>query len=84
MIRADVQSAVGAVTAPYAVLVVPLLVETGAYRDYIGRTLVVDCSEEIQIERVRHRNNLAEKSIRDIMANADRIGTQLARVGPAD
>ena len=78
MIRADVQSAVGAVTAPYAVLVVPLLVETGAYRDYIGRTLVVDCSEEIQIERVRHRNNLAEKSIRDIMATQASRAVRLA------
>ena len=82
MIRAEVQSAVAAVTtAPYAVLVVPLLVETGAYRELIGRTLVVDCTEEIQIERVRRRNNLEEKSVRDIMASQ---ATRAARLAAAD
>ena len=78
MIRAKVLSAVAAVTAPYAVLVVPLLVETGAYRELIGRTLVVDCSEETQIERVRHRNNLEEKAVRDIMASQASRATRLA------
>jgi dephospho-CoA kinase len=81
MIRAEVLSAVAAVTAPYAVLVVPLLVETGAYRELIGRTLVVDCTEEIQIERVRRRNNLEEKSVRDIMASQ---ATRAARLAAAD
>jgi dephospho-CoA kinase len=78
MIRAEVLSAIGASTAPYAVLVVPLLVETGAYREIIGRTLVVDCSEELQIERVQQRNNLAQNTIRAIMASQASRTTRLA------
>jgi dephospho-CoA kinase len=81
MIRAEVLSAVSAVTAPYALLVVPLLVETGAYRELIRRTLVVDCSEETQIERVGRRNNLDEKTVRGIMASQ---ATRAARLAAAD
>ena len=78
MIRAEVLSAIAASTGPYAVLVVPLLVETGAYRELIRRTLVVDCPEELQIERVRQRNNLAENTIRAIMASQASRAARLA------
>ena len=79
MIRAEVASALGAVNAPYAVLVVPLLVETGAYRDLARRTLVVDCSESAQIERVRLRSKLTEETIRGIMASQAGRAERLAR-----
>src|SRR5262245_38809287 len=45
--------------APYVVLVVPLLVESGAYRDIADRVLVVDCPEPIQIERTMARSGLS-------------------------
>ena len=54
---------------PYVVLVVPLLVETGAYADVIARIAVVDCPETLQIHRVRTRSGLDEARIRSIMAS---------------
>ena len=54
--------------APYVVLVVPLLIESGAYRERIDRLLVVDCDEAQQISRVMARSGLTEREVREIMA----------------
>ena len=54
--------------SPYVILAVPLLVETGAYRDRCQRIVVVDCPESLQISRVMARNGLTEVEIRAIMA----------------
>jgi len=69
MIRAEVDTAVGDAVGPYVVIVVPLLIETGAYRDLAQRTLVVDCSEQEQMTRVMQRNELAPDTVRAIMAS---------------
>jgi dephospho-CoA kinase len=79
MIRAAVDTAVKAAHGPYIVLVVPLLVETGAYRDLAERVLVVDCSEHDQINRVRLRSKLSEKTIRGILASQASRADRLAR-----
>lgn len=70
-IRAAVATAItGHANTPggYQIIVVPLLVETGAYQQLIQRTLVVDCPEEMQIQRVMQRAKLGETEIRAIMA----------------
>ncbi len=54
--------------APYAVLVVPLLVESKTYRTRVARVAVVDCAEEIQVARVMARSGLAPDEVRRIMA----------------
>jgi dephospho-CoA kinase len=54
--------------APYVMLVVPLLIESGAYRRHIDRILVVDCDEARQIARVMARSALGEEDVRRIMA----------------
>ena len=54
--------------APYVLLVVPLLLETGGYRDLIERVLVVDCDESLQISRAMQRSNLTADAVRAIMA----------------
>ncbi|MDO8932142.1 MAG: dephospho-CoA kinase [Rhodocyclaceae bacterium] len=54
--------------APYAVLVVPLLVESGRYRQRVARVAVVDCAEETQLDRVVARNGLARDEAARIMA----------------
>lgn len=59
--------------SPYGILVVPLLLERGGLTNIVDRVLVVDCTEEQQIERVRQRSGLAEDEVRAIMA------TQLSR-----
>ena len=48
---------------------VPLLVESGArWRAQVDRVLVVDCSEEIQIQRVMARNGLSRETVQSIIA----------------
>lgn len=54
--------------APYVVLVVPLLVESGDYRQRVGRIAVVDCDDEVRIARVAARNGLSRGDIERIMA----------------
>lgn len=55
-------------SAPYVVLVVPLLIESGDYRQRVDRILVVDCDEAVQVSRVMARSGLAEKEVLAIMA----------------
>ena len=64
--------------APYVVLAVPLLAETGAYRDFYDRVAVVDCPEALQIERVMTRSGLSEHEVRAIMANQASRAQRLA------
>jgi dephospho-CoA kinase len=67
-IRELARSRVMASSAPYVLLVVPLLLETGAYRDLIRRVLVVDCDELLQISRAMQRSKLTADAVRAIMA----------------
>ena len=59
---------VAASAAPYALLIVPLLVESADYRQRVDRILVIDCDEAVQIARVTARNGLAEKEVMAIMS----------------
>ncbi len=55
--------------APYTMLVVPLLLETGSYKEVVKRVLVVDSDEQLQIARTMQRASLSEEQVRAIMAN---------------
>lgn len=68
LIRAESQRRVAAASAPYVVLVVPLLIETPGYRGRVQRVLVVDCPEELQIERAGARSGLSSDEVRRIIA----------------
>ena len=63
MIRAESNRQLTASTSPYAILVVPLLVEGGKPRERVQRVLVVDCRPETQIERVMRRNGLPREQV---------------------
>lgn len=78
MIRAQVDNALAAATGPYVILVVPLLIETGAYKDVIRRMLVVDCDEEDQVRRTMERSGLSADEVRAIMAAQATRGQRLA------
>ncbi|MEW6313794.1 MAG: dephospho-CoA kinase [Pseudomonadota bacterium] len=68
-IRAAVAQRIAATEgAPYLILVVPLLLETGAYRHIVQRVLVVDCAETEQVARTMARSGLREEEVRAIMA----------------
>lgn len=69
MIRAEVDVAISRAQGAYVVVVLPLLIETGAYRALVQRVLVVDCSEELQVARVTKRSGLAPEAVRQIMAS---------------
>jgi dephospho-CoA kinase len=53
---------------PYVLLVVPLLVESGNYRERVNRVCVVDCPEEIQVARVTARSGLSPAEVQSIIA----------------
>ena len=73
LIRMEVARRAAIFSAPYGMIVVPLLLETGGYRETIQRILVVDCNEQDQIARAIARTGLDEQTVRAIMA------TQLPR-----
>ena len=54
--------------SPYVILAVPLLVESGAYRQRCQRIVAVDCPESLQMSRVMARSGLSEAEVRAIMA----------------
>lgn len=78
LIRAESRARVSAVRAPYAVLVVPLLLEAGSYRDIVDRVLVVDCNENTQIERTMARSRLPAEEVQAIMRMQLRRDQRLA------
>ena len=68
MIRDETDRRINAATGPYAILMVPLLFEKPALSGPYQRALVVDCPEEVQIERVMKRSGLTPDEVRSIMA----------------
>jgi dephospho-CoA kinase len=69
MIRTRTSELVQAARSPYVILMVPLLIESRDYRKRCQRIVVVDCPEELQVERVIARSGLAAAQVRAIMAN---------------
>ena len=66
MIRAEVEQQTIEAQGAYVIHVVPLLVESGRWN--FSRILVVDCDEQLQIQRVMQRDRLAEDLIKSIIA----------------
>ncbi len=48
---------------------VPLLVESNTWRQKVDRVLVVDCTPEVQIQRVMARNQLPRPAVEKIIAS---------------
>ena len=72
-IKAEMAHRAAAVTGPYLLLVIPLLIEGGA-RDDLDRILVVDAAEEAQLARLAARDGGSPDQARAI------LGAQAARV----
>lgn len=68
LIRARAGERLQASSAPYVVLVVPLLVETRGYADLVDRVALVDCDPEQQLARVLTREGMTATMARSIMA----------------
>lgn len=69
LIRHEAERLVADSTAPYVILVVPLLLESGAYHKLVRRVLVVDSDQDTRIDRLRRRNNLPREEILAIMSS---------------
>ena len=54
--------------APYCLLVVPLLVESGALLKLVDRVLVVDVPENLQRRRLQQRDGLSEDQVNAALA----------------
>ncbi len=68
LIRTQMLAQAETSTAPYLLLVVPLLFEAAGYLGLVQRTLVVDCPEALQVARAMQRSGLDEQTVRAIMA----------------
>ncbi|PWT76303.1 MAG: dephospho-CoA kinase [Proteobacteria bacterium] len=67
-IGAEVRSRVQQNLTPYVLILIPLLAETGAYRELLKRILVIDCDERLQIQRAMDRSGLTVEEVRSIIA----------------
>jgi len=80
-IRAATAAAAAIATGPYVIYAVPLLVESGTWRERVTRVLAVDCSEDTQVARVMKRNSMTADAVRAIMAAQ---ATRAQRLAAAD
>jgi dephospho-CoA kinase len=81
LIRAETEREQREAIGPYVIVVVPLLVESGSWKNRVNRVLAVDCSVETQISRVMNRNGFSREQVLAIIA---RQATREARLAAAD
>lgn len=70
MIRTSTDKALAseaALAAPYVILMVPLLFESGSYKTRIACAVVVDVDEATQIKRVKRTRGLAAAAVKRIL-----------------
>ncbi|MGD8711730.1 MAG: dephospho-CoA kinase [Thiohalophilus sp.] len=67
-IREVVQSRLAELDAPYCLIIIPLLSETGGY-PFLDRVLLVDAAEETQIARTMARDGLERQQVEQILAS---------------
>lgn len=78
LIRTESARRCRAANAPYVVLAVPLLIESGHWKERCDRVCVIDCPEAEQVRRVVARSGLAAEQVRAIMASQAPRQTRLA------
>lgn len=81
MIYATIKSAQQQISANYAIVDVPLLTELPDFQRLVERIVVIDCPEELQIQRVMARSGLSREQITAIMLQQ---ATRAQRLAIAD
>ena len=66
LVRQEIQRQVAASSSQYVIIVVPLLLESENYSD-VDRILVIDVTEDVQLERIKKRDSSSETLARGIM-----------------
>jgi len=67
LIRLEVEAHVRRSSTTYTLVLIPLLVEGGGYRELAQRILVIDCDERVQVRRAILRGGLTEEQVGAIM-----------------
>ncbi len=81
MIGAETEARAATAQAPLLVFDVPLLVESGRWRQRVDRVLVVDCEEETQIQRVMQRSGWTREGVEAVLRQQ---ASRARRRGAAD
>jgi len=68
LIREETSRQASRAAGSVVVFDVPLLVESGRWREQVDRVLVVDCSESTQVARVTARSGWTEQAVRSVIA----------------
>ncbi len=68
LVFAEMQTQIEQLSCPYCILSIPLLLET-QMEHFVDRILVIDCPVELQLERVKNRDQLSEDRIKAIIAS---------------
>ena len=69
IVRQQIDAACNTPTAPCVVLDIPLLAESRSWQERVDTIWVVDCSPQIQIQRVMQRNGWAREQVEQVLAN---------------
>lgn len=78
LVREEVEQKILDSDASCLVFDVPLLVESGHWRQQLDRVLVIDCLHETQIQRVAARNGWTRATIETIVHSQSARATRLA------
>lgn len=78
LIFKTLQTELEQLTAPYCIVSIPLLFETGMAH-LVDRILVIDCPVEMQIERVKTRDKIAVERIQSIIDSQVSRATRKAK-----
>lgn len=79
-VKEEIQNALASLHAPYCVVCVPLLIESG-FSDLIDVTVVLDCPESLQAERVEKRSGLSRT---ETLAIIEKQASREQRLAAAD
>lgn len=77
-VYAEIRRQLDALDTAYAIVVVPLLIESGG-TDLVDRILVVDAPRELQIERVSRRDGVSAADVERVLAAQLDRRTRLAQ-----
>jgi len=77
LIRFNIKELVNSVQAPYCIVSIPLLLETGQ-TDLVNRILVIDIPEALQLSRTAARDRLAMGEIRPVLESQANRSERLA------
>lgn len=76
LIRQQILEHLSKFDSPYAILAIPLLIETG-WQSLVDRILVIDCDTESQIVRTMQRDHVSRQQVEAILASQAKRETRL-------